>query len=224
MELHLFDRRPIVRSKAPAVKWFKEWFPDDFLVRLVLLAIGILVLYGFLVSIEWFYYLVVDRRFVVQRYFSNLYPKAESHQICNWCLKKESASSTTLKEEEMIDSSTSISSSSHNNDCKVDKDNNNNNNDSKIMVNNCNQYLLKGHDRGGTHNDSSNHHLHHRHQIFVGNKPIKRHRSPPDLLRHHHHHKEGSLIRIPKFEENRITKKVFRGRIQRYKLLEEVCR
>ncbi|KAK9106078.1 hypothetical protein Scep_022922 [Stephania cephalantha] len=41
MELHLFDRRPIVRSKAPAVKWFKEWFPDDFLVRLVLLAIVI---------------------------------------------------------------------------------------------------------------------------------------------------------------------------------------
>ncbi|KAK9167663.1 hypothetical protein Scep_002854 [Stephania cephalantha] len=34
MELHmnhhgLFERRPIVRSKAPAVKWFKEWIPQD---------------------------------------------------------------------------------------------------------------------------------------------------------------------------------------------------
>ncbi|KAK9087497.1 hypothetical protein Syun_029891 [Stephania yunnanensis] len=71
------------------------------------------------------------------RYFSNLYPKAESHQICNWCLKKESASSTTSEEEEMIDNSYLISSSSHNNNCKLDKENNNNNNnnnDIKIMA------------------------------------------------------------------------------------------
>ncbi|KAK9162320.1 hypothetical protein Syun_003222 [Stephania yunnanensis] len=36
MELHLFDMRSIVLSKAPAVKWFKEWFPNDFLVRLAI--------------------------------------------------------------------------------------------------------------------------------------------------------------------------------------------
>ncbi|XP_047960894.1 zinc finger transcription factor YY1-like [Salvia hispanica] len=30
METHtLFDRRPISRSRAPAVKWFKEWVPQD---------------------------------------------------------------------------------------------------------------------------------------------------------------------------------------------------
>ncbi|KAK9140163.1 hypothetical protein Scep_009844 [Stephania cephalantha] len=40
-------------------------FSDDFLVRLVLLAIGILVLDGFLVSIEWFYCFVVLRAAVV---------------------------------------------------------------------------------------------------------------------------------------------------------------
>ncbi|KAK9109087.1 hypothetical protein Sjap_017147 [Stephania japonica] len=144
------------------------------------------------------------------RYCSNLYPKAELYQICNWCLKKESMSSTT--EEEEIENSSSISSSSHNNDCKDKEDRDKNN----CKKNNITQSYLKGHG-----ND-----LHHRDQIVVANKPIKRHRSSPD---HHHHkeHKEGNLIRIPKFGEisqNRITKKVFRGRIQRYKLLEEVCR
>ncbi|KAK9107505.1 hypothetical protein Syun_023516 [Stephania yunnanensis] len=49
MELHLSDRRPIIRLKALAVK-----FSDEFLVRLVLLGIGILVLDGFLMLIERF--------------------------------------------------------------------------------------------------------------------------------------------------------------------------
>uniref|UniRef100_A0A2P2MJ07 Putative zinc finger protein At4g06634-like n=1 Tax=Rhizophora mucronata TaxID=61149 RepID=A0A2P2MJ07_RHIMU len=26
---NLFDRRPIIKSKAPAVKWFREWVPQD---------------------------------------------------------------------------------------------------------------------------------------------------------------------------------------------------
>ncbi|KAJ6706722.1 hypothetical protein OIU79_011200 [Salix purpurea] len=25
----IFERRPIIKSKAPAVKWFKEWVPQD---------------------------------------------------------------------------------------------------------------------------------------------------------------------------------------------------
>lgn len=33
MEMHthhsIFERRPIIKSKAPAVKWFKEWVPQD---------------------------------------------------------------------------------------------------------------------------------------------------------------------------------------------------
>ncbi|KAK1276131.1 hypothetical protein QJS04_geneDACA001891 [Acorus gramineus] len=26
---HLFEKRPIIKDKSPAVRWFKEWVPQD---------------------------------------------------------------------------------------------------------------------------------------------------------------------------------------------------
>ncbi|KAK9143250.1 hypothetical protein Syun_012650 [Stephania yunnanensis] len=223
MELHLFYRHPIIRSKAPVVKWFKEWLVVDawglknctqneewFSDTVTAMVIPSYIDSSKIVREAWKRYnlsLGLGLNKVAIKVFrighlGNLneqsLPKGRIASNLQLVFEERIGILNDIEEEEMIDNSSSISSSLHNNDRKVDKDNNsssssNNNNDNKIMVNNCNQYLLKGHDRGGTHNDSSNHHLHNRHQIIINNKSIKRHRSPPDLIHHRHHHHKRGI-------------------------------
>lgn len=114
------------------------------------------------------------------RYCSDLYPKAESYSLCNWCLKEE-------REKQMKEAignrslsstcSGSISNSKKNN---IVNTRNSDSNEVGLKLQRCTTF-----------------------QLHV-NKPIKKKRSPERLT------------------VNR-SKQVFRGKVRRYKLLEEVC-
>ncbi|KDP41454.1 hypothetical protein JCGZ_15861 [Jatropha curcas] len=138
------------------------------------------------------------------RYCSNLYPKAESYQVCNWCLGNEG------KEKSQ---NSSNSSSSNKNSSEDDSS----------------KSIKKGvkNQRGSL-------------QLEVINSPIKKQRSPersPVTTRRrlitYGKLEEKKLIRRTKSEEisnnnnnsnsNGITiTQVFRNRVRRYKLLDEV--
>ncbi|OAY58070.1 uncharacterized protein LOC110608507 [Manihot esculenta] len=132
------------------------------------------------------------------RYCSNLYPKAESYQVCNWCLSHET------KEK----SQTSSNSSSSNKNTSED--------DSIKNTQDKNKAGLKS-QRGSL-------------QLQI-NSPIKKQRSPersPVTRRRliSNAKLEEKLIRRTKSEEISnnigITKQVFRNKVRRYKLLDEV--
>ncbi|XP_050227653.1 uncharacterized protein LOC126677188 [Mercurialis annua] len=144
------------------------------------------------------------------RYCSNLYPKAESYQVCNWCLSND-------PKEKSQNSSSSNKNSSEDDDSKK-----NSQNKKKTRG------LLKTHQspRGNL-------------QLQVMNSPIKKQKSPersspvPVLqsttrrrLVSNGRLEEIKLIRRTKSEEinknNGIIKQVFRNKVRRYKLLDEV--
>uniref|UniRef100_A0A251J5F1 PHD-type zinc finger plants domain-containing protein n=1 Tax=Manihot esculenta TaxID=3983 RepID=A0A251J5F1_MANES len=130
------------------------------------------------------------------RYCSNLYPKAETYQVCNWCLSHETKEKSH---------NSSNSSSSNKNSSEDDSSKNKN--------------------KGGTLKSQRG-----SLQLQV-NSPIKKQRSPersPVTRRRliTNARLEEKLIRRTKSEEisNNIgmTKQVFRNKVRRYKLLEEV--
>lgn len=113
------------------------------------------------------------------RYCSDLYPKAESNGLCNWCLKED-------REKHMKEAignrslSSSCSGSISNSKKNIVNTRNSDSNEVGLKLQRCTTFQLHG------------------------NKPIKKKRSPD---------------RLP---VNR-SKQVFRGKVRRYKLLEEVC-
>ncbi|EEF48594.1 conserved hypothetical protein [Ricinus communis] len=143
------------------------------------------------------------------RYCSNLYPKAESYQVCNWCLSHD------IKER----SQNSSNSSSSNKNSSED-DSKNRQNKKKSGNSEGSGGGLKTHQRGNL-------------QLQVINSPIKKQRSPersPQTTRRrlisNGRLEEIKLIRRTKSEDisnnNGITKHVFRNKVRRYKLLDEV--
>ncbi|KAJ9166502.1 hypothetical protein P3X46_021248 [Hevea brasiliensis] len=138
------------------------------------------------------------------RYCSNLYPKAESYQVCNWCLSHE----TKEKSQNSSNSSSSNKNSSKDDSSKNSQNKNKNKN--------------KG---GGLKSQRGSLQL----QV---NSPIKKQRSPersPVTRRRlitNGRLEEKLIIRRTKSEEISnnigITKQVFRNKVRRYKLLDEV--
>ncbi|XP_042497981.1 uncharacterized protein LOC122076636 [Macadamia integrifolia] len=143
------------------------------------------------------------------RYCSNLYPKAESYRVCNWCLKR--------KGRKIIDggahnSSSSLSSANNNSERREEdgsKNNRKNNRrDDHVLV--------------GVKAQRGNLQLHLQ-------SPMKKQRSPDrSSLARKRINPSGCLektLRRTKSEEiqkSGIIKQVFRGKVRRYKLLEEV--
>lgn len=134
------------------------------------------------------------------RYCSNLYPKAESYQVCNWCLSDDT-------KEKSQNSSNSSSSNKNNSE-----------DDSKNKKKNSN-----GDNQGGLKSQRGSLEL----QI---NSPIKKQKSAersPSTRRRiiPNGRLEDKLIRRTKSDDisnNGITKLVFRNKVRRYKLLDEV--
>lgn len=133
------------------------------------------------------------------RYCSNLYPKAESYQVCNWCLSHET-------KEKSQNSSNSSSSNK-----------NNSGDDSR------NNKKKKGDNQAGP---SKNHRGTLRLQI---NSPIKKQRSPERspstrrrLITNGKLEEKLRRTRSEEMSNNGFTKQVFRNKVRRYKLLDEV--
>ncbi|WOL18514.1 hypothetical protein Cni_G27311 [Canna indica] len=122
------------------------------------------------------------------RYCSDLYPKAESHRACNWCLRDEGAKALS-KEVIIYNNSNSISSSSNNNN----------------EVSNVNTGTVKL-NRGAF--------------SAQFNKPVKKprvlDRSASDVTDRIRPSSDELSPRLGR------TRRVFRGKVRRYKLLEEV--
>ncbi|XP_043713652.1 uncharacterized protein LOC122662152 [Telopea speciosissima] len=147
------------------------------------------------------------------RYCSNLYPKAESYRVCNWCLKR--------KGRKIIDgaahNSSSSSLSSANNNSERHKEDGKNNNNRKIN-NSRNDVLMGVKAQRGNHL-----------QLHL-QSPMKKQRSPDrsSTAARKRLIASGCLeetLRRTKSEEiqkSGIIKQVFRGKVRRYKLLEEV--
>ncbi|XWS25348.1 hypothetical protein CRYUN_Cryun27aG0061400 [Craigia yunnanensis] len=140
------------------------------------------------------------------RYCSNLYPKAESYKVCNWCLNKKEDS----KEKSQNSSNSSAS-------CK-----DNNEDDSKKKKKGDNHGAgLKGSQRN-TNNL----------KLQVTKNPIKKPKSPEKLSPSTTRKRiitnaclEEKLRRTKSEDISNsglITRHVFRNKVRRYKLLDEV--
>ncbi|XP_022752798.1 uncharacterized protein LOC111301433 [Durio zibethinus] len=140
------------------------------------------------------------------RYCSNMYPKAESYKVCNWCLNQKEDS----KEKSQNSSNSSAS-------CKG-----NNNDDSK------NKKKGDNHGAAGLKGSQRNNNL----KPQPIKNPIKNPKSaeklPPSTIRKRiitHARLEEKLRRLKSEEISNsalITRHVFRNKVRRYKLLDEV--
>lgn len=132
--------------------------------------------------------------FIYIRYCSDLYPKAEAYRACNWCLREEGAKHLHYKEE-----NTTIENHNSNN-------NNNSTSSTSNTITTSNTNGLK------LHRGSFASHL---------NKPIKKqrlllNRSASDVTERLRTPEEVSPSSLGK------GRQAFRGKVRRYKLLEEV--
>ncbi|KAK9271222.1 hypothetical protein L1049_026812 [Liquidambar formosana] len=145
------------------------------------------------------------------RYCSNLYPRAESYRICNWCLSQKD--DTAEKTPNSSNSSSSYKSNNEDDHSKSKKKSTNSDNN-----------------HGGLKGQRGNLQLH-------LNSPIKKQRSPEISPSPSPSPSTGRkrIITSGNMEERRITrtkseelsnggitKQVFRNKVRRYKLLDEV--
>ncbi|RWR89976.1 myb-like protein H isoform X1 [Cinnamomum micranthum f. kanehirae] len=121
------------------------------------------------------------------RYCSDLYPKAESYQLCNWCLKEDGGKAMKEAIENISNSNKNISTSSSGS------------NEVGLKLQRCSFPL----------------HL---------NSPIKKQRSPERSTQKKNNISDESLRRTRSEDISIVTrqKQVSRGKVRRYKLLEEV--
>lgn len=150
------------------------------------------------------------------RYCSNLYPKAESYRICNWCLSPKEISGEKTQNSSNSSSSCRNTTSDHNirDDPKLKK---------KLIIKNENNDIGRTSPKGKL-KSSSNLKLQ-----LIKKKPIKL-QEPPSLAARKRIRVDDvnieEKIRRTKSEEisNRgiITRKVLKNRVRRYKLLDEV--
>ncbi|XP_074557997.1 uncharacterized protein LOC141813864 [Curcuma longa] len=140
------------------------------------------------------------------RYCSNLYPKVEFYRLCNWCLREEESNSSTKEIVKGYSSINAISCSSNNN---IDVDNVNldvNNNNTSTTTNT-------------TSSTSSGFKLHRVPFTSQLDNPVKKprmlNRSASDVT---------DRVRSPREISPKLGKarQVFKGKVRRYKLLEEV--
>ncbi|XWS21436.1 hypothetical protein CRYUN_Cryun30bG0054500 [Craigia yunnanensis] len=140
------------------------------------------------------------------RYCSNLYPKAESYNVCNWCLNQKEDS----KEKSQNSSNSSTSCKDNNEDDVKNKKKGDNH-----------QAGLKGSQRN-TNNL----------KLQLNKNPIKKPKSPEKLSpsttrkRIITNARLEEKLRRTKLKEisngGHITRHVFRNKVRRYKLLDEV--
>ncbi|PIA56278.1 hypothetical protein AQUCO_00700546v1 [Aquilegia coerulea] len=133
------------------------------------------------------------------RYCSNLYPRNESFRVCNWCLKKEKENTEGTNTSTV---SSSPSSSNYNNFIKEEAK------DRKKAG------LLKKKNCTTSEGNSHDEFLH------INNTMKKSSRSAADKslgrLQIHSHPEIGN--------NKEIKKQMFKGKVRKYKLLEDVCR
>lgn len=130
------------------------------------------------------------------RYCSDLYPKAESYRFCNWCLKEDGGKA--MKEAVEIRSLPPSACSVSNSNKSMSTISSSSSNEVGLKLQRCNFPL----------------HL---------NSPIKKQRSPERSVQKKNISEE-SLRRTRSEDISNVTrsKQVSRGKVRRYKLLEEV--
>ncbi|KAM7514517.1 hypothetical protein LguiA_004100 [Lonicera macranthoides] len=138
------------------------------------------------------------------RYCSNQYPKAESYRVCNWCLS-QLVDSGKKAHQSSPNSSSSSKNSSDQDETKKNKKSNIINDDAG----------LKG-KRGNL-------------QLQINNRPIKKQRSPEHSPPASAGRKRITTIGVMEEREKLrrsksmdLSKHVFRSKVRRYKLLDEV--
>ncbi|OMO57675.1 hypothetical protein COLO4_35193 [Corchorus olitorius] len=159
------------------------------------------------------------------RYCSNQYPKAESYKVCNWCLNiKEDSNSKDQKSQNSCNSSAS---------CKENSEGDSKNNNIKKKRSDQNIVIKKsgsvspGSSRGSQIHQQRNHSNNLKLQV-----EIKKPKSPPQKSpstprkRIITNARLEEKLRRTKSEEisnsGLITRHVFRNKVRRYKLLDEV--
>ncbi|KAG6484886.1 uncharacterized protein LOC122007952 [Zingiber officinale] len=143
------------------------------------------------------------------RYCSNLYPKVEFYRLCNWCLREEESNSSTKEINKGYSGikNNAIPFSSNNNNIHVDNVN--------LDVNNNNTSTTTN-----TSSPSSGFKLHRVPFTSQLDNPVKKprmlDRSASDVTDHR--------VRSPREISPKLGKarQVFKGKVRRYKLLEEV--
>ncbi|KAJ0085829.1 uncharacterized protein LOC116138500 [Pistacia vera] len=134
------------------------------------------------------------------RYCSNLYPKAETYEICNWCLSQKDD-----KEKSQNSSNSSSSNKANSEDSKNKRRNSNSENHGGLKA-----------------SQRSNSQLQIKKPI---NKQISPERSPSTRKRIITNGALEEKLRRTRSEEisnKEITKPVYRNKVRRYKLLDEV--
>ncbi|KAF3665898.1 hypothetical protein P3S67_012141 [Capsicum chacoense] len=147
------------------------------------------------------------------RYCSNLYPKAESYRICNWCLSPKEISGERTQNSSNSSSSCKNTASDHNiqDGSKLKK---------KLMIRNENDIIGRTSPKGKLKSCTNL-----KVQLVKKNNPIKKLQKSPSLVDARKKVNIEEKIRRTKSEEmsNRgITRKVIKNRVRRYKLLDEV--
>ncbi|KAI3933748.1 hypothetical protein MKW92_032106 [Papaver armeniacum] len=163
------------------------------------------------------------------RYCSNLYPKAETYELCNWCLRKDDGSiiSTGHHEQQTSDKRSSQSGKTimikNNNPvrlkiqlrrCNSQILNNNNNNNDPVKKQRCLERLSSSSLSSPSSSGAGRKNTNNNKTMTISNATEE----------------SESLIRRTKSEDISnsssssagVVKQVFRGKARRYKLLEEV--
>ncbi|KAG5612733.1 hypothetical protein H5410_024014 [Solanum commersonii] len=152
------------------------------------------------------------------RYCSNLYPKAESYKICNWCLSPKDVSGEKTQNSSNSSSSCKNTTSDHNisqDGPKLKK--------KLIIRNENNDFIGRTSPKGKIKGSNCNLKVQ-----LINKNPIKLQKSPLLAARKRviiDDVNTEEKVRRTKSEEmsNRgITRKVFKNRVRRYKLLDEV--
>ncbi|TQE06900.1 hypothetical protein C1H46_007538 [Malus baccata] len=169
------------------------------------------------------------------RYCSNLYPNAESCRICNWCLTQKE--DTKEKSQNSSNSSSSCKKETQDQDhliTKITKKKNNPSKNSNTLFGGCLRGTMQLQPSGPIKKQRSLdlHHLH-RHSAAISPSPSPSPKSAPVTRKRiiTKGEKEAERTRRTRSEDISninntstigITRQVFRNKVRRYKLLDEV--
>ena len=210
--MSFFNAKSANSDRSIGILWFNYGF--SFVGLLIFLYRSSSYMWSqlFIIYIIW----LLLKKSNLYRYCSNLYPKAESYKICNWCLSQK---------DDTKEKSQNSSNSSSSNKNQTDQDDHSNNKNIKRNGNGTIDNLANLKGQRGT-------------LLLKLNDPIKKQRSPEDLpspspspspsgrRRLITKARMEEKLRRTKSEEitNRIgvTRQVFRNKVRRYKLLDEV--
>ncbi|PKI73548.1 hypothetical protein CRG98_006129 [Punica granatum] len=159
------------------------------------------------------------------RYCSNLYPKAESYRVCNWCLSQTDHPMITEPTDPKLTQNSSTSSlASHRNDAEQEEDVKSINKKSRTKRPDDRDLVVQinGPDLKKQSKTPSPPSVVRKRIITRGALEERLRRTKSEEILNNNKSNKNSNINNNNNNKGIITKQVFRNKVRRYKLLEEV--